>query len=350
MKSIEEIYEELAGEFQRRTGLTAAGSSDLSVRFYAVAAQLYGLGCQLEWMGKQCFPQTATSSMLDYHGQMRNIQRHSAERAVGAVRFFAAEDRVEATVIPEGTVCMTAEGTRFVTMEAAEIGLDESQVDVNTQAVETGEGGNAAAGRITFLSVAPTGVTACTNPAPMTGGRDEEDDEALRARILATYARLANGANAAFYEQTAMGVPGVAAVKVLPRNRGIGTVDVVVSAMEGMPSGELLEKLEKEFNALREIAVDVKVNEPTRTDVNLEIRLSVEQGYPFEKVKAQVESGIRGWFNGSLLGKPVLQAELTSMVFLAEGVANCAVTISGGDVAAVPTALPCVGTLTITEA
>ena len=64
MKTMEEIYQELAAEFRQRTGLSAAGSGDLAVRFYAVAAQLYGLHAQADWTGRQCFPQTASGEAL----------------------------------------------------------------------------------------------------------------------------------------------------------------------------------------------------------------------------------------------------------------------------------------------
>ena len=45
----------------------------------------------------------------------------------------------------------------------------------------------------------PIGVVQCTNPAAFSGGCDAESDEALRGRVLASYQRLPNGANAAYY-------------------------------------------------------------------------------------------------------------------------------------------------------
>ena len=43
MITLEEIYQGLAAEFQAQTGKTAGSSSELAVRFYAVAAQIYSL-------------------------------------------------------------------------------------------------------------------------------------------------------------------------------------------------------------------------------------------------------------------------------------------------------------------
>ena len=46
MKELEEIYQEMLDCFAQRTGLEAAESCDLAVRFYAVAAQVYALYAQ----------------------------------------------------------------------------------------------------------------------------------------------------------------------------------------------------------------------------------------------------------------------------------------------------------------
>lgn len=350
MKTMEEIYQELAGEFQSRTGLTAGGNGDLAVRFYAVASQLYGLYVQADWTRRQCFPQTAEGEYLERHAQMRGLDRHQAVKATGTVRFFGAEERTGSTEIPLGIVCMTAEGRRYVTTQAGTMGAEDTQLDLAVEAVEPGAASNVAAGRIVYLAVAPAGVIACTNPNPLVDGQDEEGDEVLRKRVLATYSRLANGANTAFYEQAAMSFDGVAAVKVLPRNRGVGTVDVLVTATGGMPGDALLGSVQDYFDEIREIAVDVQVSAPTAQSVDVAVTLTAGSAYTFDAVSQSVEQAVEGWFTGSRLGCPVLQAELTALVFGVPGVANCAVTVTGGDVAGVATVLPRLGTLTVTQA
>ena len=349
MKTMEEIYQELAAEFRQRTGLTAGGSGDLAVRFYAVAAQLYGLYAQAEWTEKQCFPQTAAGEALDYHAQLRSLSRRRAGKAAGVIRFFAAADRTGAAVIPKGTVCVTAEGLRYVTTGSGTIPVGETQLDLEAEAAEAGAAGNVAAGRILYLTLPPEGITACTNPEAFTGGCDDESDEALRQRVMASYTRLANGANAAFYEQAAASCEGVAAVKVLPRSRGVGTVDVIVAAHGGMPDQTLLDRVQAHLDGIREIAVDVRVTAPTEKAVDVSIKLTPEEGSAFAEVSQAVQKAVEGLFTGAMLGCPVPQAKLTAVVFAVEGVANCVVTITGGDVAAADTVLPCLGQLTVTE-
>ena len=59
MKTIEEIYQEMLAVFDQETGMALSGAGEQAVRMYALAAQLYGLYQEAEWVRKQCFPQTA---------------------------------------------------------------------------------------------------------------------------------------------------------------------------------------------------------------------------------------------------------------------------------------------------
>lgn len=349
MRTLEELYQELAGEFQQQTGLSVAGCGDLAARFYAVAAQIYGLHVQADWTRRQCFPQTAEGEELDKHAWLRGVVRKEAAKAAGMVRFYADEGRQTQVDIPAGTVCMTAGGLRFVTLAAASMAAGETETEVEVEAVEAGAAGNVAANTILFLAVPPVGVVACANPEALSGGQDEETDESLRQRVLDSYRRLANGANSAFYYQTAMAFDGVGAVTVLPRNRGVGTVDLVVASQTGMPEELLLEQLQEHLASLREIAVDVQVLAPTPIAMDVAVTLSAKKNVEFSAVSAQVETALRGWFTGCRLGSSVLRAELTALVFGVEGVANCTVTLPENDMVGDPVTLPVLGTLTITE-
>ena len=324
MITLEEIYQGLAAEFQARTGRTAGGSSELAVRFYAVAAQIYSLYVQGEWTRRQCFPQTAQGEDLDKHAKLRGIARRQAARATGTVRFYVSQPQETETEIPERTVCMTAAGVRFLTTQAVRVEAGALYAEAPVTADEAGAAGHVGANAIVFMALPPVRIVACANPEPLTNGLDQEGDEELRARVLATYQRLANGANNAFYRQAAMSFDEVAAVTVLPKNRGVGTVDVVPAAQGGVPGKELLEEMQAYFDRVREIACDVKVLAPTAQTVDLELKLWAEEDRDFNTVAKAVEQTLMDWFNGERLGQPLLRAQLTSLVFGVDGVANCA--------------------------
>ncbi|MEG1878416.1 MAG: baseplate J/gp47 family protein [Pseudoflavonifractor sp.] len=349
MKTIEEIYAQMAATFTRETGQTVGQSGDLAARLYAVAAQIYSLSIQGGWVGRQGFPQTADGAFLDRHAGLRGLTRRAAARAEGRIRFSVAAAVTAELFIPQGTVCMTAGQVRFETSHSATLPAGSTAVEVSARAAAAGTAGNVAAGSILTMAVAPVGITACTNPAAFAGGVEAEDDEGLRGRILETFRRLPNGANAAFYEQGALSFPEVVAAAVLAKNRGIGTVDVVVSTRSGSPDGALLAKLKDYFQTRREIAVDVGVLPPTLRTVNLNLAITPREGTSFGEAKAAAEAAIRGYFDGTLLGKNLLRAQLGALVFGAEGVGNYSMSAPAADVKISAGELPQLGTLTITE-
>ena len=102
---------------------------------------------------------------------------------------------------------MTAAQVRFETTEAGVLKAGQTSAQVRARAVEPGAAGNAAAGTVRAMAVAPVGVSRCTNPEAFSGGLDAEGDESLRERVLETFRRMPNGANAAFYQQEALSFP-----------------------------------------------------------------------------------------------------------------------------------------------
>ena len=349
MITLEEIYQGLAAEFQAQTGKTAGSSSELAVRFYTVAAQIYSLYVQGEWTRRQCFPQTATGENLDMHAQLRGVARRQAAKATGTVRFYVNGQQETETEIPEGTVCMTAAGVRFLTTQSVMAGTGKTFADAPVVAAETGAAGNVGANTIVFMALPPMRVTACTNPAPLANGLDDEGDEDLRTRVLATYQRLANGANNAFYRQAAMSFDEVAAVTVLPKCDGPGTVGVVPAAQEGMPGDKLIAEMQAYFDQVREIACKVTVFKPKEHEVKLELKLWAEDDRDFGTVADAVKQTLTDWFNGERLGQPVLRAQLTSLVFGVDGVANCEFLQPETDLTPDSRTLPVLGEITLVK-
>lgn len=349
MRSVEEIYQGMLAAFAERAGFVPEEGCDLAVRLWAAAAEIQALDVQADWVLDQSFPQTAQGIYLDHHGAMRGLKRTPAAKAVGTLRFTVETAPVMDLAIPAGTVCMTEGETRFQTTERATLARGSLAAEAPAEALEGGSAGNVTPGAICILTACPVAVTGCTNPEAFSGGRDQEADEDFRARILESYQRLPNGANAAWYEQTAMGYPGVAAAKAVGRARGIGTVDVYVAAESGLPPAELLTGLQAELQAKREIAVDVEVKAPAVESVDVTVAVAGGEGVEFEPLKAAAEQRITNFFTGRLLGKPVRLAELGSRLYALEGLENYRFSAPAADLAADDTVLPVLGTLRVTE-
>lgn len=349
MKEISELYEGMLETFEEKTGFAMEDTADLAVRLYAAAAEIQALYIYADWALTQSFPQSAAGKYLDYHGQLRGITRKSGHKAGGILRFKIDSARAEPLRVPAGTVCTTAGLVRFVTTEDALIRAGALYADAAAEAEIVGTAGNVPAERITNMTRAPVGVTGVTNPAAFVGGSGEEDDESLRERILDSFIRLPNGANAAFYELRALSHPGVEAVRVIPRHQGIGTVGVVVSGAGGVPEQALLQEIQDDLDSVREIAVDVTVMAPELERMDLAVRILPKPGKSFDSAQAAVRTALTAWFDGGLLGKPVYRTQL-GRVILDTGVAETyTITAPTKDLPGDARRLPQLGTLTITE-
>jgi len=349
MKETETIYEEMKNELERATGAVISSGGDMSLRLHAVAAELSTLWAQVDWTRCQSFPQTASGETLDLHAAARGLSRTAAVAAAGTLRFFLDAARNDAVTVPAGTVCLNAAGQEFVTTEEASIRAGTLSCDAKAAARTAGSAGNVPAESVTFFSLAPVGVARCLNPAAFTGGADIESDEALRGRVLASYESLPNGSNRAFYETETLNTEGVGAVSVLPRARGVGTVDVVVASSAGLPDSAVLDTVRSKLNAQREICVDVAVSAPKTVTVPVAAAISVEDGQDFDTVAARVKNAVQLFFDGKRLGKNVLLARLGSLIFGVEGVANYTLTQPAADVSIAYNELPVAGTVTISR-
>lgn len=350
MRSIDEIYQALKSDFYAYSGYAVADGGDMALRLMAVAAQIFSLEAQCDYAIRQAFPQTASGEHLDCHAQVRALTRREAAKAAGKLCFSCTEPAQTELTVAAGTQCMSASGAVFVTNEEGKIAAGGSSCLVAAQALTAGEHGNVEAGSIVYMRLAPAGVSGVSNPEAFTGGSDAEDDEALRRRVLESYSRLPNGANTAYYEALALSVAGVEKAVVLPRNRGRGTVDIVFSAVGGVPGEELLEKVQQLIEEQREICVDVLVSAPVAKTVDITAGLSLEEGCEFEAVKAKAEAAVKEYFSGQRLGEGIFLARLYSLLMAVEGVENCAITAPAADVAAERATLPVLGQLSIGQA
>ena len=349
MKSVEEIYQEMAETFAQETGVEVNSGGDMSVRLYAVAAEIYALYVQGEWVARQCFPQTADGEYLERHAQLRGLERRQAVRAKGMLRFMVDSAPGMELQIPVGTVCMTIGEVRFETTEDGTLEAEKLWVDIPAQAIEPGIKGNVSAGAVVTMAVPPVGVSRCGNPEPFSGGQETENDTELRSRVMNSFQRLPNGANKAYYEQEAMSFEQVAAVSVLPRKRGIGTVDVVVAETGGIPTEALLEKLQQHFEERREIAVDVVVRTPNPVEVEVSLQVAAVAGGETQEILQRVRDTVTGWFNGERLGERVLLAQLGNLIFSVDGVSNYMVISPAQDIEIDSDQLPVLKSLTVEE-
>ena len=325
MKSMQEIYEALCGRIEAQSGVSVTENGELSLRLHAVAHEIYSLYAQADWVRRQCFPQYATGEELELHAGLRGLLRQGAAKAEGRIRFSVGEAAVTDLSIPAGTVCTTLAQRRFVTAEAGTLAQGESFVEIAAVAEEAGAGGNVAAGEILLMTAPVYGVSACANPAAFFGGRDAESDEALRARVLESYALMQNGANVGYYKTVAMSMDGVAAAEIFPLSRGGNTLDVVVASPEGIPAAEVLAAVSAAFEVRRELGVDVLVRAPEVAYFSPVIVLHMEAGGNFNSAQETVAARLEAALDGRCLGRVITGDLLTAWIGAVPGVQGYAV-------------------------
>jgi uncharacterized phage protein gp47/JayE len=201
---------------------------------------------------------------------------------------------------------------------------------------------------VTVLVTAAPGLSMVENPTPFAGGVDEEGDEALRARLLESYRHISNGANPAFYYDLAMSRDGVESANILPRNRGRGTVDVVIEAADGVKEA-ILAELTDLYAAQKEINVDVQVLGAARVPCALTLELDPQSGHSYEVVAASVTAAAAAFVSGLAVGAPLLLSRLGACILAVEGVANYKINAPTADESPAGTQVLRPGTITVTR-
>lgn len=320
-------YDEILGtmkdKFRELSGAEADDASDVGIRMKVLAGQIFSLVSQSNWLLKQLFPQTAEGKYLDMHAETHAIVRKSVSKATGTLNFSRQTVLQYNVQIPAGTVCgIQGSGKQFVTTQEAVLQAGTLGVNVPAQAAEGGAEYNAAANTITVMINPPQGIAAVTNTLPFSGGGAEESDESLRKRLLESYGETSNGANAAYYRETALKFDEVASAAVLPRVRGRGTVDVVIKTRSITPSAELISKVTAEIQKNREIGTDVLVRGPAVKKLDVSADISVKNGYILSDVISKCKDAVNEYFGSLQIGDDLLRAALGSIIFSVEGVQN----------------------------
>ena len=175
---------------------------------------------------------------------------------------------------------------------------------------------------IQIMITPPSGIKAVTNAEPFIGGMDAEDDNAFRARLLKSYANISNGTNAAFYRELAMKHPSVYSAGVVAKDDGVGTVSVYVATRGGVPSDEVIEELQKQFDEARELNVAVTVKPAVLQQIPLRIQIKPAKRYSFEQAKEICMQVIDDYFAQMHIGGIFRVAELCRNMLESGAIAN----------------------------
>ena len=324
MTSYEEILGRMTDTFSEQAGFVPDRASDIGMRLRVLAGEIHGLLGELDWLHRQSFPQSAVGQELDYHAETRGLKRKSAVRARGELTFRREEALWYDVEISAGTVCSTlgSGGLRYRTTEAATLPAGELFITAPAEAEEGGDAYNVSTSRVSVLITPPAGINGVSNEVAFQGGVDGEEDDALRERLLKSYAEIPNGTNAAFYRDHVLRYEGISTVSVVPMGRGVGTVDIYVACNGGIPENGLMAEIQSDLEKLREICVDVQVLPAALVNTSVFMTVKPKAGYGMSEVRADCIEAINQYFAGLAIGESALLAGIGRAIFALEGVEN----------------------------
>ena len=141
---------------------------------------------------------------------------------------------------------------------------------------------------------------------------DEETDAALRERYYVSLTTNSFGGNKAQYKEMTEKIAGVGSVKVFPVWNGGGTVKLVfVDSEGGVPSQTLVDTVQTAIDpeqnqgeglGLAPIGHVVTVEAATAKTVDVGFALTLESGFGWESVSADVTETITAYFNSLVDG------------------------------------------------
>ncbi|EPR12505.1 baseplate J/gp47 family protein [Ruminiclostridium papyrosolvens] len=327
------MYEDLTAE-SIKSDLIGRLSTDIQVNegsytndmISAVAYEIWKVYQSLDALIPIAFVDSTSGEYIDKRCSEYGIIRKAGTSAKAKLNFTGTDG----TLIPAGTVFLTADGLQFETDET--VTITAGVATVNTTAVEIGEGYNVDVGTITQKLISLSGLSTVTNEKA-TGGTDPETDTALVKRLNDYLQSPATSGNVAHYKQWALSVNGVGAVKVHPLWDGPGTVKVLIVDNEKKPVDlTILNNCAEYIESNRPIGATVTVESAQELSVNITATIIIDSSTTLDIVKAEFEANLKVYLKDLSFEKyTIVYNRIVYMLLDISGVTDyTSLTINGG--------------------
>lgn len=300
--------------------------SDYFIRAASVASVAEGIYQDQGWIVRQIFPDTADTEYLELHCRTRNITRKAANTASGPVSLTGEPN----ARVPAG-LTITRDGASWSTTEAITLGND-GKGTVTARASVVGASGNTTAVMSGMLATTPNGIDSTVIIGIMSGGTNQESDGELLARLLELIRRPPAGGNKYDYKRWALEVVGVSSAYVYPLRRGLGTVDVVITSADGLPSADVIARTWAHIEELRPVtAKNFIVLAPTIKTFNIDIKVSLN-GLTLEDATTQIKATLEDFVDRLEPGTTFVRSQAGTQISLIAGIVDCDITLPRSNV------------------
>lgn len=281
---------------------------------------------------KVIFPETSYGEFLDGHAKGRGLTRRAAVAASGEITITGQVNMV----IPAGSLFATAAvndqpSVDYKTLEDAVI-PGSGTITVDVECTQTGTVGNCDAGTVVLVGSKLTGIAAVVNEKAITGGTEEEDDEALKERIDAYDKSQGESyvGSAADYKRWALSVPGVGDATVLPATDDSGLVTIILTDANGDPATEQLR--ESVYNyimrpddpgaRLAPVNAYLSIVSPSTLAISIKATIELDAEATIESVTESFRSKLALYLPVAMEEKEIKLSEISACLSAADGVAD----------------------------
>ena len=309
--TLEEIRASILRDYQTYyPNADTSEDSDAYARASSLAACAEGIYAHQKWLVKQFFPDTADTAFLEKHAGLRGLRRRNATYAAGKGATISGNPDA---VIAVGLQIKTEDGRFYETTERAVISAAGSVV-VAVRSITTGAAQNIKTATKGSFMAAPVGVSTDVVLNDVVGATNAESDSSLLERLLNKIRRPAAGGNRYDYKDWALDVDGVEQAYVYPLRRGLGTVDIAITADNYVPNDETVRRAQAYIDDERPVtAKESKVVKPDVTKVNFNIQVKIS-GVSFNDIKTAIRNALTDYFNGLIPGDDLIVSQCEAVV------------------------------------
>lgn len=311
----DEILKNMEETFYRESGKYVKDYSDISLRFRAVASEIYAAYANADYVLKQAFVQTAQGEYLDRHAALRGITRKKEAKATGTLVFFMEEPLDRDVEIPANTVC-SIKGRpliQYATNEKTVIPAGSLSAGSLATALSTGDAFNVSAGTVNVMVNPPEHVSFVTNINHFIGGYDDETDSALRERILASYGNLSNAVNRKSAEELIMTVEDIidAALALDEEN---GRLNVCLRTKNNKIMPEVMNAVKDILGFAKVCSVNLFFQLAEQAEFSVIAAVKVKNGADEQLLKDKVTQTITNFCEGARIGKQLETSRIAASV------------------------------------
>ncbi|MGE7992559.1 baseplate J/gp47 family protein [Pseudomonas sp. NPDC089554] len=304
--------------------------SDNYARSAAFSAAVEGVYQKLAWIYRQIFADTSDEDELLHHAAIRGMFQKVAVAATGQVLLTGTPG---ATLLQGATIKHVATGETFTAISSAEVGTDRSVI-VAVRANTVGVSLNGLSNELVVTSP-PLGMSPSARfVSETTGGEDAETMESLLTRYLDIVQAPPAGGAVHDYRRWAREVDGVVDALVLPRRRGGGTVDIVITASDGAPSAEVIANCLAHIQSQCSVIADIWVYAPAIREVDATALVELAPGFLLVDVQREARKGYDSLLGGLKPREILKRSQIEAMLNNLAGVIDRAVQAPANNVKA----------------